>query len=116
MRSPIRMVACVCTDDLPGHLRWMQRLPGQDRCDLTNARVSTRVIVSSITAPPGGGGTRKFEVAAAGFHANAVANLSILDFPKSTDRITAQLTMNGAGSATWWRSRCPRLVTGMSRF
>ena len=75
--------------------------PGTTQCDLPISTVATEVRVTSISTPPGGGGSREFRVRASGFHPNAIANLRILNFPKSNDAITAQLTMDGSGSANW---------------
>jgi hypothetical protein len=72
-------------------------------CDLRNHKVGARVVITSITAPPGGPGRRDFEVTASGFHANAPGKLTLTDFPTTNGvtNIEADVRFDAQGRLTW---------------
>ena len=83
-------------------------------CDLTNNKIdSARVVVTSITAPPGGGGSRFLEVIASGFHPNAKATINIPQFPTLSgghESFSEAVTFDAQGKLNWKKTQIPLLI------
>jgi hypothetical protein len=73
------------------------------KCDLSNPRASARVVITTITAPPGGGAHRFLEVSASGFHPNAQAQISIPSYPtvNGTESLQETVTFDAQGALNW---------------
>lgn len=82
-------------------------------CDLANKRIdSARVVITTITAPPGGGAHRFLEIIASGFHPNAQGRLSIPHFPTqdgNTEALLENITFDGDGRLYWTKESIPFL-------
>ena len=71
-------------------------------CNLPNKRIdSARVVITTISVPPGGGARRFLEIRASGFNPNTPGRLSIPDFPKqdgNTENFLENITFDRQGS------------------
>jgi hypothetical protein len=78
-------------------------ISGCDKCDLPKEKVpqvSARVVVTHITAPPGGPSRRFLEVRATNFHPRANVRISIPSYPTlngETEKIEAKATTDDQG-------------------
>jgi hypothetical protein len=83
-------------------------------CDLTNNKIdSAKVVITTITAPPGGGSRRFFEVIASGFHPNAKGTLSIPQFPTQSggnESLSVPITFDNQGKLDWIKEPIPLLI------
>jgi hypothetical protein len=83
-------------------------------CDLTNNKIdSAKVVITTITAPPGGGGSRFLQVLASGFHPNAKATLSIPQLPTISgghESFSEAVTFDAQGKLDWKRTQIPLLI------
>ena len=83
-------------------------------CNLPNKRIdSAAVIITHITAPPGGGSQRFLEVRASGFHPNAQGRISIPSMPApggSSENILENITFDSQGSLYWRRDQIPFII------
>jgi hypothetical protein len=83
-------------------------------CNLTNNKIeSARVVITTITAPPGQGSRRFFEVIASGFHPNAKGTLSIPQFPTQSggnESLSVPVTFDGQGKLDWVKEPIPLLI------
>jgi hypothetical protein len=82
------------------------------KCDLTNASVGARVVIQSITAPPGGPSQRFLEVSASGFHPNAQAEINIPSYPtlNGPERLQEKVTFDAQGKLNWRKSPVTFLI------
>jgi hypothetical protein len=82
-------------------------------CNLSNNRInSAKVVITTISAPPGGGSHRFLEVRASGFHPNTAGRLSIPSFPTqngNTENLMENITFDSQGSLVWKKETIPFL-------
>lgn len=82
-------------------------------CNLPNKRIdSAKVVITTISAPPGGGARRFLEIRASGFHPNTPGRLSIPQFPTqdgNTENLLENITFDGQGSLVWTKEPIPFL-------
>ncbi|CAN5409151.1 hypothetical protein BH10ACI1_BH10ACI1_22550 [soil metagenome] len=83
-------------------------------CDLTNNKFdSAKVVITTITAPPGGGARRFLEIRVSGFHPNAKATLSIPEFPTQSggsESLSIPVTFDNQGKLEWIKEPTPLLI------
>ena len=73
------------------------------QCNLKNAQSSARVVVTHITAPPGGGSQRFLEVKGSGWHPNEQIRIAIPEMPTTSGFAPLEefTTTDGAGNFYW---------------
>jgi hypothetical protein len=83
-------------------------------CELPSPNVGARVVITTITAPPGGPGRRFLEVQASGFHPNAAAKVSIFNYPTFSGSVDIEeaVTLDSTGALHWTKEPITLLTTG----
>ena len=83
-------------------------------CELTSTNVSARVVITTITAPPGGGAHRYLEINASGFHPNAAAKISISQYPTFSGSVDLEetVTLDSKGALHWTKEPITFLIPG----
>lgn len=96
--APTLRNACLLTVSLVSLV-----VSGCQPCDLTNMSVSARVVITTISAPPGGPARRFLEVRASGFHPNVPVRLSIPSYPTNngTESLVEMVVTDAQGAITW---------------
>jgi hypothetical protein len=80
-------------------------ISGCDKCNLPKPpQASARVVVTHITAPPGGPSRRFLEVRATNFHPHAKVRITIQSYPTlngGTEKIEGTATTDDQGQLIW---------------